>query len=162
MGAALSAPSARWHRRRYRRPGTSRPVRGFTLLELLVVLVVMGLIASIVSPQVMSMLSGAKSNSASLQVETLSTALSFYQLDVGTYPTTEQGLEALVVAPKEAKNWRGPYVRKRQHLVDPWNRPFGYRSPGKKGPFDLFSLGADGKEGGDGENADVTNAADAR
>ncbi len=132
-------------------------IAGFTLLELLVVLVVMGLIAAIVTPQVMSMLSGAKSNSAALQIETLSTALNYYQLDVGSYPSDEQGLGALLAAPTEVKNWRGPYVRKRQHLSDPWGRPFRYRTPGRQGPFDLYSLGADGKEGGDGENADVGN-----
>ena len=136
---------------------SNRVTGGFTLLELLVVLVVLGLIAAIVSPQVMSLLSGAKSSSVNLQIDTLSTALNYYQLDVGTYPTTEQGLAALVVAPKDVKNWRGPYVRKRQHLVDPWNRPFNYRAPGQRGPFDLFSLGADGKDGGDGDNADVGN-----
>lgn len=130
---------------------------GFTLLELLVVLVVMGLIAAIVTPQVMSMLSGAKSNSAALQIETLSTAVNYYQLDVGSYPTDEQGLEALMAAPRDVKNWRGPYVRKRQHLSDPWGRPYHYRSPGRQGPFDLYTLGADGKEGGDGDNADVGN-----
>lgn len=131
--------------------------RGFTLLELLVVLAVLGLIAAIVSPQVMTMLSGAKSNSAKLQVETIGTALNYYQLDVGAYPTTEQGLNALIDAPKDARNWRGPYIRKRQHLMDPWNRAFLYRSPGRKGPFDLYSLGADGKEGGSGDDADVGN-----
>lgn len=121
---------------------------GFTLLELLVVLVVMGLIAAIVTPQVMSMLSGAKSNAMELQIETLSTALNYYQLDVGTYPSDEQGLAALIDPPKDVKNWRGPYVRKRQHLLDPWGRPFKYHAPGRKGPFDVYSLGEDGKEGG--------------
>lgn len=130
---------------------------GFTLLEMLIVLVVMGLIAAIVTPQVMSMLSGAKSNSAALQIETLSTALNYFQVDVGSYPTTEQGLGALITAPSDIKNWRGPYVRKRQHLSDPWGHPFHYLMPGQHGPFDLYSLGADGKEGGDGDNADVGN-----
>jgi len=134
-----------------------RRSNGFTLLELLVVLVVMGLIAAIVTPQVMSMLSGAKSNSVALQVDTLSTALNYYQLDVGAYPTDEQGLAALLAAPKDVKNWRGPYVRKRQHLQDPWGRPFRYHTPGRQGPFDIYSLGADGKEGGEGDNADVGN-----
>lgn len=131
--------------------------RGFTLLELLVVLVVMALIAAIVTPQVMSMLGGAKSSSVALQVESLSTALSYYQLDVGAYPSDEQGLAALVAAPKDVRNWRGPYVRKRQHLLDPWGRPFRYHVPGRQGPFDLYSLGADGKDGGAGDNADVGN-----
>lgn len=128
---------------------------GFTLLELLVVLVVLGFIAAIVSPQVMSVLSGAKSSSAALQIDTLSTALNYYQLDTGTYPSTEQGLEALITAPKEVKNWRGPYVRKQKYLIDPWGRLYRYRAPGKQGPFDVFSFGSDGKEGGEGDNADV-------
>jgi general secretion pathway protein G len=139
------------------RAGPRAAAHGFTLLELLVVLAVLGLIAAIVSPQVMTMLSGAKSNSARLQVETIGTALNYYQLDVGAYPTTEQGLNALITPPKDARNWRGPYIRKRQHLMDPWNRAFLYRSPGRKGAFDLYSLGADGKEGGSGDDADVGN-----
>ena len=85
---------------------------GFTLLELLVVLVVMGMLAAIVTPQVMSMLSGAKSNAVGLQIETLSTALNYYQLDIGSYPSQEQGLDALWQRPKETDNWRGPYIRK--------------------------------------------------
>lgn len=147
-----------------KRGGSSRPRHrgawlraGFTLLELLVVLVVMALIAAIVTPQVMSMLGGAKSNSVALQIESLSTALNYYQLDVGAYPTQEQGLAALMAAPTDVRNWRGPYVRKRQHLLDPWGRPFRYQVPGRKGAFDLYSLGADGKDGGDGDNADVGN-----
>lgn len=130
---------------------------GFTLLELLVVLVVMGLLAAIVTPQVMSMLSGAKSNAVGLQIETLSTALNYYQLDVGSYPPQEQGLDGLWQRPKEAANWRGPYIRKKQHLLDPWGRKFLYRIPGQHGRFDLYSLGADGKEGGSGDDADVGN-----
>lgn len=140
-----------------RRPARDSLRSGFTLLELLVVLVVMGLIAAIVTPQVMSMLSGAKTNSAGLQIETLSTALNYYQLDVGAYPADDQGLEALISAPKDVRNWRGPYVRKRAHLLDPWGRPFRYRTPGRQGPFDLYTLGADGKDGGEGDNADVGN-----
>ena len=129
--------------------------KGFTLLELLVVLVVMGLLAAILTPQVMSMLSGAKSSAVGLQVETLGTALNYYQLDIGSYPSQEQGLDALWQRPKEANNWRGPYIRKKQHLLDPWGRKFLYRMPGQHGRFDIYSLGADGKEGGSGDDADV-------
>ena len=130
---------------------------GFTLLELLVVLVVMGMLAAIVTPQVMTMLSGAKTNAAALQVETLSTALNYYQLDVGSYPSKEQGLDALWQKPKDPGNWRGPYIRKKQHLLDPWGKPFLYTAPGRQGPFDIYSLGADGKEGGTGDDTDVGN-----
>ena len=132
-------------------------MRGFTLLELLVVLVVLGMLFAIMTPQVMNMLSGAKSDTVGLQIETLGTALHYYKLDAGTYPTTEQGLAVLWQKPKEATNWRGPYIRKKQHLLDPWGREYLYKYPGRKGPFDLYSLGADGKEGGSGENADVGN-----
>lgn len=131
--------------------------RGFTLLELLVVLVVLGMLFAIMTPQVMNMLSGAKSNSVGLQIETLGTALHYYKLDVGSYPTTEQGLAALWQKPKDVATWRGPYIRKKQHLLDPWGREYLYKYPGRKAPFDLYSFGADGKEGGSGEDADVGN-----
>lgn len=132
-------------------------MRGFTLLELLVVLVVLGMLFAIMTPQVMNMLSGAKSDTVGLQIETLGTALHYYKLDAGTYPSTEQGLAVLWQKPKDATNWRGPYIRKKQHLLDPWGREYLYKYPGRKGPFDLYSLGADGKEGGSGEDADVGN-----
>lgn len=130
---------------------------GFTLLELLVVLVVMGMLAAIVTPQVMTMLSGAKTNAVGLQLETLSTALNYYQLDVGAYPTQAHGLDVLWQKPKDIENWRGPYIRKKQHLLDPWGKKFLYRIPGQHGRFDIYSLGADGKEGGAGDDADVGN-----
>lgn len=132
-------------------------MRGFTLLELLVVLVVLGMLFAIMTPQVMNMLSGAKSDTVGLQIETLGTALHYYKLDAGTYPTTEQGLAVLWQKPKEATNWRGPYIRKKQHLLDPWGARVSLQTRGRKGPFDLYSLGADGKEGGSGEDADVGN-----
>lgn len=138
------------------RPFTLSP-RGFTLLELLVVLVIMGLLTAVVTPQVMNMFSGAKSDAAALQVETLTTALNYYRLDTGGYPTTEQGLDALWKAPAGVQKWRGPYVRKRQHLIDPWGRPFRYRIPGTHGAIDVYSHGADDREGGEGEDGDVGN-----
>jgi general secretion pathway protein G len=137
-------------------PAVSRR-RGFTLLELLVVLVVMGMLAAIVTPQVMSMMSGAKSNAANLQIEAITTALNYYQIDVGNYPTQEQGLASLIKRPADAQIWRGPYIRKAQHLLDPWKRPYLYRTPGQEGVFDVYTLGADGKEGGEGDNADIGN-----
>lgn len=137
-----------------RHTGTSR---GFTLLELLVVLVIMGLLTAVVTPQVMNMFSGAKSDTAALQVETLTTALNYYRVDMGTYPEMEHGLRALWEAPPGAAKWRGPYVRKQQHLTDPWGRPYRYRMPGKHGAVDVFSLGADDKEGGSGEDTDIGN-----
>lgn len=131
--------------------------RGFTLLELLVVLVVMGLLTAVVTPQVMNMFSGAKSDTSALQVETLTTALNYYRIDNGGYPDAEHGLRALWEAPAGAARWRGPYVRKQQHLIDPWGRPYRYRMPGKHGPVNVYSFGADDKEGGGGEDADIGN-----
>lgn len=130
--------------------------RGFTLMEMLVVLVVIGLIAAVAIPQVVGMLGGAKEKAARIQLETLSQSLLFYQLDLDAYPTSDQGLAALWQAPPQMARWRGPYVRQQRQLVDPWGNPFVYRSPGQGRPFDLVSLGADGLEGGDGDNADIS------
>lgn len=132
---------------------------GFTLLELVVVIIVLGLLAGIVAPQIIGRLSEAKSTTARTQIELLSVALDGYRLDTGAYPTTEQGLAALRDKPTRAPapaNWRGPYLRKAVPL-DPWGRAYIYRAPGERAPtgFDLESLGRDGKAGGDGEDADV-------
>jgi general secretion pathway protein G len=132
---------------------------GFTLIELLVVIVILGLLAGIVAPQVLGRISDAKTETARTQIEMLSVALDNYRLDNGSYPTTEQGLEALRTAPTREpvpRNWRGPYLRKDVPL-DPWDRPYVYRSPGEqnRAGFDLLSLGRDGQPGGDGEDADV-------
>ena len=132
---------------------------GFTLLELVVVIIVLGLLAGLVAPQIIGRLSDAKSTTARTQIELLSVALDGYRLDNGGYPTTEQGLAALrdkPTRPPVPSNWRGPYLRKAVPL-DPWGRAYLYKAPGEKnaGAFDLESLGRDGKAGGDGEDADV-------
>ena len=132
---------------------------GFTLLELVVVIIVLGLLAGIVAPQIIGRLSEAKSTTARTQIEALSVALDGYRLDNGSYPTTEQGLAALrekPTRPPTPANWRGPYLRKAVPL-DPWGRPYLYKAPGERnaGAFDLESLGRDGKAGGEGEDADV-------
>ncbi len=132
---------------------------GFTLLELIVVIIVLGLLAGLVAPQIIGRLSDAKSTTARTQIELLSVALDGYRLDNGGYPTTEQGLAALrdkPTRPPVSSNWRGPYLRKAVPL-DPWGRAYLYKAPGEKnaGAFDLESLGRDGKVGGDGEDADV-------
>jgi general secretion pathway protein G len=127
------------------------------LLELLVVLVILGLLATIAVPQVMKYLGGAKTDTAGIQIQGLSTALDLYRLDVGHYPAQEEGLEALLEGPPDVENWNGPYVRKGDMLIDPWNNMFIYRFPGEHGEYDLVTLGADGEEGGEGENQDVVS-----
>jgi general secretion pathway protein G len=135
--------------------------RGLTLIEILVVIIVLGLLAGLVAPQIIGRVSEARATSASTQIELLSVALDNYRLDNGRYPTTDQGLQALRVEPTSEpvpRSWRGPYVRKEIPL-DPWDRPYVYRSPGIENPagYDLFTLGADGVPGGEGEDADITS-----
>lgn len=132
-------------------------MRGFTLLELLVVLTILGLIAALAGPQLMGLLGGAKTKAARLQIEQLGTVLDLYKLDVGQYPSTAQGLAALLARPDGVEAWNGPYLKKADGVLDPWNNPYRYRSPGEHGAFDLHTLGADQREGGGGENQDVTN-----
>jgi len=142
---------------RCRRP--ARRARGFTLLELLVVIIVLGLLAGLVAPQIFGRVGEAKVTSAQTQMALLGTALDSYRLDNGGYPTTEQGLQALREKPSREPvpaNWRGPYLRKALPL-DPWERPYLYRAPGVRNVtgYDLATLGRDGKEGGSGEDADL-------
>ncbi|MDF1832884.1 MAG: type II secretion system major pseudopilin GspG [Porticoccaceae bacterium] len=128
---------------------------GFTLLELLVVLVILGFLASLVGPQVLKQIGGSKTKAAILQIEEFSTALDLYHLDSGRYPSTADGLEALIEKPASARIWNGPYLKKKVIRDDPWGNPYFYASPGEHSDFDLFSLGRDGREGGEGEDADV-------
>jgi general secretion pathway protein G len=130
---------------------------GFTLVELLVVLAILGLLVALAAPRVMKYLGSAKSDTARIQIEKLSGILDLYRLEIGRYPTEQEGLQALVEKPAESANWNGPYLKNRESLVDPWGAPYGYRSPGKHGEYDLYTLGADGKEGGEGADKDVTN-----
>lgn len=133
----------------------------FTLIELLVVIIVLGLLAALVGPRILGRVSEAKTATARTQIELLGTALDNYRLDTGSYPTTEQGLDALQKAPTREPvplSWRGPYV-KRDVPSDPWGRPYVYKSPGEHNPtsYDLSTLGRDGQAGGDGEDTDVMN-----
>lgn len=130
-------------------------LKAFTLIELLVVLVILGLLASIVGPQIMKNVGTSKTRTAKLQIEEFSVALDLYQLDLGRYPSTENGLKALIAEPSSGMGWNGPYLRKRVVRLDPWGFEYGYESPGKLEPFDLYSLGADNAVGGDGEDQDV-------
>ncbi len=136
---------------------SSQYSRGFTLIELLVVLAILGLLAGLVGPQLIKHLGESKTKTARLQIEELSSALDMYRLDVGKYPSTDEGLAALLEAPGTAKIWNGPYLRKKKMPLDPWNNPFHYVAPGQHGKFDLFTLGADNSEGGEGEDQDVVN-----
>lgn len=131
--------------------------RGFTLIELLVVLVILGLLAGLAGPRVLGYLSKAKTDTARLQLEELGAALDLYYLDMGRYPSTEQGLKALVERPAGAESWNGPYLKKPRIPEDPWGREFRYRSPGEHGAYDLYTLGADAAEGGEGDNQDVVS-----
>ena len=133
---------------------------GFTLIKIMVVIVILGILAGLVLPRFMGRTEEAKKIKAKLQIENLEAALKLYKLDTGMYPTTEQGLEALVQKPATGAvpgNWReGGYLEKGKVPQDPWNRPYVYVSPGiKNKDFDLKSLGGDGEEGGEGENADI-------
>lgn len=140
-----------------RRRRARRGERGFTLVELLVVLLILGLIAMFAVPQVIKYLGGAKTDAARIQVQNLSTILDLYRLEIGRYPTSDEGLNALLEAPADAPQWNGPYVRNPKMIVDPWGTPYRYQFPGRHGEFDVFSLGSDDAEGGDGESQDVTS-----
>lgn len=131
--------------------------QGFSLIELLVVLVILGLLMSVVGPQVMKHVGGAKTDTARMQLEELSSALDMYHLEVGRYPAQNLGLRALIEQPSGEKRWKGPYLRKSKVPQDPWGNDYVYRYPGKQGAFDLYSLGADGQPGGEGDNADIGN-----
>ncbi|WP_347907467.1 type II secretion system major pseudopilin GspG [Pseudomonas grandcourensis] len=133
-----------------------RPQSGFTLLELLVVLVVLGLLAGIVAPKYFAQLGRSEVKVAKAQIEGLSKALDLYRLEVGHYPSTEQGLQALVTAPADEPRWTGPYLQKKLPQ-DPWGHNYAYRYPGENSEYDLLSMGKDGQPGGEGENAEVTN-----
>lgn len=131
---------------------------GFTLVEILVVMVILGMLFGLVGPRVIDYLSRAKSNVARIQLENLATALDLFRLDVGRYPNQEEGLLALVAAPAGVDRWSGPYLKERALPLDPWDRDYIYAIPGTHdGSFDLSSLGSDGAEGGDEEAADITN-----
>jgi general secretion pathway protein G len=129
---------------------------GFTLLELLVVVVIIGLLAGFVAPRYFSQVGKSEVNVAKAQIDALEKALDQYRLDIGRYPSAELGLKALIERPAAEAKWNGPYLRKGIPL-DPWGKPYLYRIPGEKTEFDIVSYGKDGQPGGSGENADITN-----
>lgn len=133
-----------------------RRAQGFTLIELLVVLAILTLLAGLVGPRVLGQLGGAKSRTAAVQIADLEKSLDLFKLDVGRYPSTDEGLQALVSKPATAAGWNGPYV-KGGVPNDPWGKPYKYTSPAAAGGVEILSLGADGAPGGEGENADIKN-----
>lgn len=137
-------------------PQRRRRDAGFTLIELLVVLVILGLLAALAGPRVLNYLSGARADTAKLQIENLRQALDLYRLDTGNYPTTQQGLEALLVNKDRTPGWNGPYLDSQEVPKDPWGTAYVYRAPGTRAAYDLVSLGADKAPGGTGDAADIS------
>lgn len=130
---------------------------GFTLLELLVVLGIIAMLAGIVGPQVMKHMGESKAKAAKVQIEDLAATLDMYKLDVGNYPSSDEGLKALIETPDSSKRWNGPYLRKSKIPLDPWQQEYHYVSPGEHGKFDIYTFGADNKEGGEGEDQDIVS-----
>jgi general secretion pathway protein G len=130
--------------------------RGFTLLELLVVMVIIGLLAGYVAPRYFAQIGKSEVKAARAQIDAFEKALEAYNLDVGHYATDEQGLDALIKQPAGEKKWQGPYLKKAVPL-DPWDKPYIYQQPGEHGDYDILSFGRDGKPGGEKEDADITN-----
>lgn len=146
-------------RRRKKRPSARgrEGEAGFTLIELLVVMVILVLLASLVAPRVIGYLGSSRTKTAKVQIESLSTSLELYKLDNGRYPDAREGLNALVQRPANMPSWNGPYLKKDKVPADPWGNPYIYRYPGQHGPFDIITLGADKREGGEGEDQDVAS-----
>lgn len=130
---------------------------GFTLIELMVVMIILGLLAALVAPKVFNKLGKANTNAAYAQIELLGTALDSFRLDVGRYPTTSEGLEALIKPVSGVDGWNGPYLKKNEIPLDPWQKPYHYECPGSHGEYDLYSYGKDNSEGGEGENSDLAS-----
>jgi len=147
-----------WSRERVAAPPCNpRSMEGMTLLELLVVMVILGLLATLGSIQILGYLDRAKADAAELQVRELTVAVDLFRMDVGRPPTTEEGLSALLTAPQDADGWRGPYLKGRGLLRDPWGVAYHYESPGSHGDYDVFSFGSDRRSGGTDDAADVAN-----
>jgi general secretion pathway protein G len=130
---------------------------GFTLIEMLVVITIIGMIMALVGPRVLNYLGQSKVKAAKIQIESLASALDLYYLDEGRYPTTSDGLGALVQRTGNATAWNGPYLKGDIVPADPWGRPYVYRSPGEHGAYDIVSYGSDGQEGGTGTAGDITS-----
>ncbi len=151
MGAATLRPPRR------RRREHCESEAGYTLVELLVVITIIGLIVALVGPRVLNYLGESKVKTARIQIQGFSSALDLFYLDTGRYPMTSEGLGALVQRTAGAANWNGPYLKGGTVPADPWGKPYAYRSPSDHGPYDIISLGSDGQEGGTGTAADITS-----
>ena len=152
-----SSPISVLVRRRRRVRCAWRCPSAFTLIELLVVMVILGLLVALIGPRVIQHVGRSKQGAAKVQIEMLASALSGFRLNMGRYPTTAEGLEALVKPPSGAEKWKGPYLTKRIVPKDPWDKDYIYRSPGQKEEFEILSYGKDGVAGGKGEDADVVS-----
>lgn len=133
-----------------------RRFHGFTLMELLLVLVILGLLAALVGPTLYQRIKPAKQSAARAQVENFMTALDSFFIDLGRYPSTQEGLKALRIKPEGSEKWSGPYLKK-DIPVDPWGNAYTYRAPGRNGGYEIISYGADGRDGGEGENQDINS-----
>lgn len=141
-----------------RRIGSARGNRGFSLLELLVVLLLLGAFAGIFAPKIFGQAERAKRQAAKLEIDQIGQGLDLFKLEIGRYPTSQEGLQALMVAPSGVSNWNGPYLKKSSVPKDPWATEYKYVSPGDQNrPYDIISLGSDQKEGGDGDGKDITS-----
>jgi general secretion pathway protein G len=138
-------------------PTLPRRARGFSLLELVIVLVILGTIMGLVAPRIFGNVEKAKQQEAKIKMEQLAGQLEILRLEAGRYPNSQEGLRALIEKPGSLEKWNGPYIKDPASLKDPWGNDFKYTSPGTKAAFEIVSLGADGKEGGEGENKDVAN-----
>lgn len=132
-------------------------ISGFTLIELLIVMVIIGLLAAFIVPKLIGRVSESKITAAKAQIELISTAIDVYKLDTGKYPSQDTGLESLNTKPGDVQNWKGPYMKKNKIPKDPWGADYIYINPGTHGDYDLISYGADGSEGGSGDNADIVS-----
>lgn len=144
-------------RRSVRKLPARRSECGFTLVEMLVVITIISIVMSLVGPRVLNYLTDSKVKAAKIQIESFESALDFYRLDVGQFPSTSEGLRALIERPGNSVPWGGPYLRGDSVPNDPWGKPYIYRSPGQHGAYDIMSYGVGGQEGGEGVEANITS-----
>jgi general secretion pathway protein G len=155
MSARLDRAAAQSPVRAAGAPVRARGAAGFTLLELMVVLAILGVLAFVAAPPFLRYLASGKLQATRIQIASLGSALDLYAYEVGRYPTSEEGLRALVAKPATATRWNGPYLQRAEMIVDPWGHPYQYRMPGQHGSYDLYSLGPKGTQGGEAESNEL-------